>query len=289
MFRMKTFKAQAGVGLRLPHLREAATHAPEGCWFEIHPENFLANPHARELLQQIAAAHPVSVHSVGLSIGSASGVDQAHLRQVKQLVDAIDPVFVSGHLAWSMHEALYLNDLLPLPYDKQTLAIAAANIDRVQQALGRPYLVENPANYSRFGDGMDEPEFLAALVDATGCRLLCDISNIVVSATNLGFDALRYFDALPTAAIAQLHLGGYTEEVEQATGETLLIDSHAAPIAAPAWSLHAHALRRCGPLPTLIEWDNALPPFATLLAQMQHAETMLRNCHGEAASHASLA
>src|ERR671913_1876510 len=169
----------AGVGLRLPHLAEVMATHPSAAWLEIHPENFLANPHATELLAEVACLYPISVHTVGVSIGSANGIDHQHLRRVRGLIDLIDPVLVSGHLAWSTHEGEYLNDLLPLPYDEETLALLIRHVNEVQDGLGRPYLVENPSSYVGFGAStMNEVEFVCELVHRTGCRLLCDVSNV---------------------------------------------------------------------------------------------------------------
>lgn len=268
--------SRAGVGLRLPHLAEVAATRPAAAWLEIHPENFLANPHATELLLAVAADYPVSVHTVGVSIGSAGGIDRAHLARVRALVDVVDPILVSGHLAWSTHDGEYLNDLLPLPYGEETLSVLARHIDEVQDGLGRPYLVENPSSYVGFGGStMSEVEFLSELARRTGCRLLCDVSNVHVSGHNMGFDPYAYIDGFPAAAVAELHLGGFTpEEDEGDPGSALLVDTHAARIAEPVWDLYAHAVRRFGPTPTLIEWDNDLPPFAVLLAEAARADAV---------------
>jgi uncharacterized protein (UPF0276 family) len=261
------------VGLRLPHLAAVAVDARACEWLEIHPENFLANPHARELLLEIAAQRALSVHTVGISVGSAGGIDREHLSRLKRLIDDVDPILVSGHLAWSTHGAAYLNDLLPLPYDEETLAIVAAHVDEVQHKLGRPFLVENPASYVGFATSTRaETEFLGELVRITGCRLLCDVSNIHVSAANLGFDAYDYVAALPAEAVDEIHLGGFTPEPDDATpGGQVLIDTHAAPIAAPVWDLYRYAVQRFGCRPTLIEWDANLPAFAQLLAEASRA------------------
>ena len=255
---------------------EVVATRPAAAWLEIHPENFLANPHAAELLAEIARHYPISVHTVGVSIGSAGGIDRAHLARVARLIDAIDPVLVSGHLAWSTHAGEYLNDLLPLPYDKDTLALLARHVDEVQQALGRVYLVENPSSYLGFaGSTMTEVAFLSALAERTGCKLLCDVSNIYLSGHNMGFDAHAYIDGLPADAIGELHLGGFTAEDDpDEPGGTLLVDTHADRIAEPAWDLYAYALRRFGEKPTLIEWDNEIPPFATLLVEAARADTV---------------
>jgi uncharacterized protein (UPF0276 family) len=264
----------AGVGLRLPHLAEVAAGASGAAWLEVHPENFVANPHARELLLEVARFHRLSLHSVGVSVGSATGIDRRHLARVRQLADDVDALCVSGHLAWSTHAGAFLNDLLPLPYDDESLSVVATHVDEVQEALRRPYLLENPASYVGFAtSSLAETDFLTALTIRTGCRLLCDVSNVVVSSVNLGFDAAAYIDALPADAVAQLHLGGYTRESDDATpGGEILIDTHSSAIANAAWELYAHALRRFGPKPTLIEWDNQLPDFALLLEEARRAD-----------------
>ena len=265
-----------GVGLRLPHIAEVVATRPPAAWLEIHPENFLANPHATELLSDLAGHYPISVHTVGVSVGSASGIDRAHLARVRALVDLVDPILVSGHLAWSTHPGEYLNDLLPLPYNEESLRLIAHQIDEVQSGLGRAYLVENPSSYVGFvASTMTEVEFLRELARLTGCRLLCDVSNIYLSANNLGFDPYAYVDELPVDAIGELHLGGFSvEEDEGDPGVELLIDTHATVIAEPVWNLFAHAVRRFGATPTLIEWDNALPPFPTILSEAQRADAV---------------
>lgn len=269
--------AGAGVGLRLPHLEEVVATRPAAHWFEIHPETFLANPHAVELLLQVAERYPISVHTVGVSVGSAHGVDAAHLCRVRALVDVLDPILVSGHIAWSTHPGEYLNDLIPLPYDDETLGMLATHIRQVQDALGRPYLLENPSSYFGYGSStMTEPEFLRALVDMTGCVLLCDVSNIYVSSRNMGFDARAYLDAMPAAAVRELHLGGFTVEDDEATpGGMLLVDTHGTHVSEPAWDLYAYAINRFGPRLTLIEWDNDVPSLATLLAEAARADGMV--------------
>jgi uncharacterized protein len=278
----------AGVGLRLPHMVEVATTLPPALWLEIHPENFLPNPHATELLLEARRHYPVSVHTVGVSIGSAGGSDRAHLRRVRALIDSVDPFLVSGHLAWSTHASEYLNDLLPLPYDEETLRLLATHIDEVQEGLGRPYLVENPSSYVGLGAStMTEGEFLTELVQRTGCRLLCDVSNVHLSGHNLGFDPYRYIDGLPAGAIGELHLGGFTaEEDEGEPGSEILIDTHAAPVAEPVWDLYAHAVRRFGPTPTLIEWDNDMPAFATLLGEARRADSVAADALAAKVRHA---
>lgn len=268
---------RTGVGLRLPHLAEVVADRPAVPWFEIHPENFLANPHAAELLDAVAEHYPISVHTVGVSVGSATGLDRAHLKRVRSLIDRIDPFLVSGHLAWSTHAGAYLNDLLPLPYNDETLDVLAAHIGEVQNTLGRRFLIENPSSYVGFTHStMSETAFLNELVARTGCGLLCDVSNIYLSAHNMGFDPERYIAELPVDAIGELHLGGFCVEEDDADpGQTVLIDTHDTAVSEPAWALYAYALRRFGPIPTLIERDNDIPALSSLVAEARRADTII--------------
>ena len=288
MGRVKRLPSGAGIGLRLPHLAEVVATRPTLACLEVHPENFLANPHATELLTDLARHYPILVHTVGISIGSADGLDRTHLRRLRAFVDAIDPALVSGHLAWSTYQGEYLNDLLPLPYDEQSLDTVVAHLNELQDELGRPYVVENPSTYLAFGDStMSEVEFLNELVRRTACRLLCDVSNVHLSAHNMGYDPRRFIDDLPAAAVSELHLGGFTPEADEASpGGTLLIDTHASAITQPVWDLYGYALRRVGPHPTIIEWDNDIPPLTTLLAEAARAEATACAAALRDASHA---
>jgi uncharacterized protein (UPF0276 family) len=267
---------RAGIGLRLPHIAEVtATHPPVG-WLEVHPENFLANPHATELLLDLARSYPISVHTVGISIGSADGLDTAHLDRVARFSETIEPALVSGHLAWSTFGGHYLNDLLPLPYTRESLRLVADQLARVEDRLGRRYLIENPSTYVAFAEStMSEVEFLNELVASTGCRLLCDVSNVLVSAHNMGNDPYRYLNALPAEAVEELHLGGFTPEDDEAVpGGILLVDTHASAVASEVWPLYRHALDRFGAPPTLIEWDADLPELATLVGEAHQADAI---------------
>lgn len=267
---------RAGIGLRLPHIAEVVATRPDVGWLEVHPENFIANPHATELLSDLVRDYPISVHTVGISIGSADGIDRAHLDRLAAFIEAVNPVLVSGHLAWSTFAGQYLNDLLPLPYTNETLRLVADQLADVQDRLGRPYLIENPSTYIGFAHStMTEVEFLNELVSATGCRLLCDVSNVFVTGHNMGCDPHLYLDAFPADAVDQLHLGGFTPEEDEATpGATVLIDSHATSVAGDVWPLYARALARFGAAPTLIEWDNDLPPLRELVAEARRADAI---------------
>jgi uncharacterized protein (UPF0276 family) len=282
----------AGIGLRLQHIAEVAATRPGVAWLEVHPENFLANPHACELLVDLSRQYPISVHTVGISIGSATGIDQVHVRRVRDLIDQVHPMLVSAHVAWSAFGSDYLNDLLPLPYHDASLEVLARHIDQVQQAFGRVILVENPSSYVGFTTStMPETEFLNELADRAGCRLLCDVSNVYVSAHNMspdGYDACEYLDQLSAEAVGELHLGGFTpEEDESRPGETLLIDTHAAAIADAVWSLYERAVRRFGGAPTIIEWDADIPPLATLVGEAARADAIARRVRPLEAEHAA--
>ena len=278
-----------GIGLRLPHLAEVVATRPAVAWLEVHPENFLANPHATELLTELSSSYPISVHTVGISIGSADGIDRTHLQRLRAFIDRIDPVLVSGHLAWSTNGGVYLNDLLPLPYDQEALRTVAAHLDEVQSALGRTYVIENPSSYVAFSTStMTEVEFLSELVHRTGCQLLCDVSNVHLSAQNMGYDPYGFLDGLPVAAIRELHLGGFTSEEDEANpGATVLVDTHASTIAPPVWELYDYALRRFGRKPTIVEWDSDLPSLETLIGEAARADNVAAQALSrEDASHA---
>ena len=266
----------AGVGLRLPHLAEVTATLPAVGWLEIHPENFLANPHATEMLTDLSRHYPISVHTVGISIGSVEGIDRSHLARLRTLIDAIDPILVSGHLAWSTHEGAYLNDLLPLPFDEAALQLVAAHLHEVQDGLGRPYVVENPSSYVAFETStMPEVEFLGELVHRTGCQLLCDVSNVYLSAHNMGYDPYPYHRRFAGRRHPRIASRGvHARRRRSHPGSTLLVDTHATPITEPVWDLYAYALRRFGPTPTIIEWDDDIPALDTLVGEAARADAV---------------
>ena len=265
----------SGIGLRSQHLADVLDDAPAVGWLEIHSENFLSagGPRIRAL-EQIRQDYPVSCHSVGLSLGSADGVDTEHVDRLRRLYDRIAPVLVSDHLSWSVAEGTYLNDLLPLPYTDEALDIVCANVRRVQDLLDRQLLVENPSTYMSFASStIAEPEFLKEVAAQTGCALLLDINNVFVSAANLGFDAERYIDSLIGAPIHEIHLAGHTRRNIDAA--TILIDDHGSPVAEPVWRLYDYAIDRLGSHPTLIEWDTNIPPLATLVDEAAKSDARL--------------
>jgi hypothetical protein len=277
---------RVGLGLRAPHLAEVVATRPAVAWWEIHAENHLGGGPARRQLEAIRRDYPVSVHGVGLSLGTADGPDRGHLERVRRLIDRLEPALVSEHLSWSIAGA-YLNHLLPLPYTEESLAVLSDNVEIAQAALGRRLLIENPSSYLRFRHSpIAEPEFLAELVRRTGCGLLCDVNNVYVSAQNFGLDARAYLGALPPPAVGEIHLAGHARN--EADGRTILIDDHGSRVAEPVWELYAFALERFGRVPTLIEWDTDLPALPVLMDEAGRAERRLsgrlpREGHADAA------
>ncbi len=262
---------RAGIGLRARHLDEIVQHAGAVGFLEIHAENYLAGGPALRKVERLRRDHALSVHGVGLSLGSAEGLDATHLARVAALVERLQPAFVSEHLAWSRVGGTYLNDLLPLPYTEESLGVVTRNVERLQMALRRPVMIENPASYLAFVHStIPEPEFLAALATRTGCELLCDINNIYVSAENLGFEPGGYLEALPAVAIGEFHLAGHARK--DVDGETVLIDDHGSLICEAVWTLYRDAVARLGSRPTLVEWDTGVPELDVLLGEASRAD-----------------
>jgi uncharacterized protein (UPF0276 family) len=265
----------AGIGLRAPHVGELLATRPAVPWLEVHPENYIGGGPALVLLEAVRREYPVSLHGVGLSLGTAGDIDARHLSRLRSLVDRVEPCLVSEHLSWSTAGGAYLNHLLPLPYTDETLRVVADHIDEAQNALGRRILIENPSSYLRFRhSSMAEPHFLAELARRTGCGLLCDVNNIYVSAWNVGLDAGSYLDALPAPAIGEIHLAGHS--ANDADGRTILIDDHGSPVTDPVWKLYQRALERFGSVPTLIEWDADIPELSVLLGEASVADRLLK-------------
>jgi uncharacterized protein (UPF0276 family) len=271
----------AGTGLKPEHAQDIFEQdifesARAVDFFEIHAENYMgAGGPPHHLLRRIAPDYPLSVHGVGLSIGGAGPLDRDHLARLKKLIGDYRPAMFSEHLAWSSHDGVYLNDLLPLPYNAGTLDCVVRHIDEVQHTLDTRMLLENPSTYVSFGTSdIDEAEFLRSIAARTGCALLLDVNNVYVSSVNHGFDAAAYIDRFPIDLVGEIHLAGFAEDQDANAGR-LLIDAHGAPVADAVWSLYRRALARSGPVPTLIEWDNDVPDFATVAAEVSLARAAL--------------
>jgi uncharacterized protein (UPF0276 family) len=278
----RSLPVRAGIGLRAPHVAAIAARRPAIGWVEVHAENYLGGGPALRDLETIRESYPVSLHGVGLSLGTAGPLDSRHLERLARLVERVEPDAVSEHLSWSVAPGgAYLNHLLPLPLTEEALAVVVRHVDEVQTRLRRRILVENPSSYLRFTDStISEPSFLAEVARRTGCGILCDVNNVYVSSENLGFDAVRYLDILPAAAVGEIHLAGHA--VNDADGHPILIDDHGGPVANTVWRLYALALERFGAVPTLVEWDTNLPALDVLLAEAADAQELLNRVHGGA-------
>jgi len=273
----------AGIGLKPVHYEAAMDCGADGLWVEVHPENYFVDGGPRlAWLEAIRGRHPVSLHGVALSLAADRSPDPGHLQRLAGLARRIAPALVSEHLAWSAWRGAYHPDLLPFPRNGEALRRIADNIGRTQDALGRPIAIENPSHYMRLeGHAWDEIDFLRELVRRTGCRLLLDLNNVFVGARNLGYSAADYIDRFPADAVVEIHLAGHSADPQ--LGDSLLIDSHDAPVAADVWTLHERFVARAGPRPTLIERDDKLPPFGDLLAERNRADAILRASMREAA------
>lgn len=274
----------AGVGLKPEHYRIILDTRPDVGFFEVHAENYMGlggPPH--RYLAAIADLYPISLHGVGLSIGGARPVDKDHLGRLKELVDKYNPALFSEHLAWSTHDAGFFHDLLPLPYTPGTLQYVCDHIDEVQSTLGRQMLLENPSTYIQFSESTyAEVDFIAEVSRRTGCGLLLDVNNVFVASTNQNWEPSRYLEEFPLSKVQEIHLAGYTRESDE-KGFPLLIDTHDRPVSETVWDLFEQVIRQVGPLPTLIEWDAALPPWATLHAEAQRAESIMAKAKLEVA------
>lgn len=269
----------AGVGLRAPHYREILATQPNIGWFEAHSENYFgAGGQPLAYLEAIRAHYPVSLHGVGLSLGSTDALSETHLAKLKRLADRIDPCLISEHLSWSSVDGRYFNELLPLPYSEEALRHVARRVQQMQDALGRRVLVENITAYVTFHDSLiPEWEFLNALCQISGCGLLLDINNVYVNSVNHGFDPWIFLTGIQAAQVEEIHLAGFDR------AEHALVDTHGARVSNEVWSLYAATLARIGARPTLIEWDNDIPALATLLDEAAHAQTLLDRQHARAA------
>ena len=265
----------AGVGLKPAHVADILRTRPGIGFFEIHAENYMGEggaPHAH--LRAIRDLYPVSLHGVGLSIGSAGRLDAQHLARLKALADRYEPLLFSEHLAWSTHDGMFLNDLLPVPYTDDALAQVVQHIDEVQTAMGRQMLLENPSTYLVFAEStMSEAEFIRLIARRSGCGLLLDLNNVFVSAHNHGTSPEDYLDAFPLDLVREIHLGGHSVAADE-NGGVLLIDSHDQPVVDPVWDLFDRTIRRTGPMPTLVEWDADVPAWPILAAEAARADAV---------------
>jgi uncharacterized protein len=266
---------KAGIELRFQHHKAVAETRPEIAWLEVHTENYMGGGKPIAYLEAIRADYPISLHGVGLSLGSAQDLDVVHLERIRQTAERIEPALVSEHLSWSVVDGRYLADLLPLPMTEEALDIVCRHVDQTQAYLRRAILLENPSTYLRWSySTIPEWEFLAALAGRTGCGILGDVNNIYVSAANHGWDPSAYLAALPPAAIGEIHLAGHSvRELEDR--RVLRIDDHGSRVIPEVWALYSEALACFGPVPTLIEWDTNIPALEVLLGEASRAEVLL--------------
>jgi len=275
--------ARAGIGLRAPHMRALLDARPSVAWLEVHSENYFAEGgRAVTELEEVRRDYPLSLHGVGLSLGSSDPLDREHLVKLKRAVERFSPMLVSEHLCWVSTGGSHFHDLLPLPYTEEALRHVSARIAEAQEYLGRMLLIENVSSYLDFEHStIPEWEFLREVAARSGCGILLDVNNVYVSAINHGFDPRLYIDAIPARDVQEIHLAGHAEK--RIDGVDLLIDSHDRPVKGAVWELYAYALRVLGAKPTLMEWDNALPPLTDLLAESAKADRLLMQSHAAAA------
>ena len=281
---MTSLPCNTGVSLKSQHYKQIIEQQPDIGWFEVHPENYMGAgglPHY--YLSQIREHYPISMHGVGLSLGSSDGIDDEHLKALAEVVNRHDPVQVSEHLAWSHWNATFLNDLLPLPYTEEFLDVVVNNVHRVQEALGRTLLIENPSLYLGFNHStLSETEFLTELVARTGAGLLLDVNNVYVSSNNKLFNPKDYIDNYPLEAVGEIHLAGHSQNNVQ--DKTVLIDDHGSPVIDAVWDLFDYTLQKQQkPLPVLIEWDTNVPSLETLIGEADKAVSLMAK-HTQAAA-----
>ena len=264
-----------GVGLKPAHYREIIETAPAIDWFEVHPENYMfeGGP-SHAWLREVRKSYPLSLHSVGLSLGSVQSVDVTHLTWLERLASNYEPFAISDHVSWSTNSGDFLNDLLPLPYTHESLAVLSRNIDQVQEHLGRSILVENPSTYLQFQEeDYSEPDFIAAVCEQTGCGLLLDINNAYVCARNHGFDPWSYLTHIPHDSVREIHLAGHS--ITTVGDVEIRIDDHGSLVCDEVWQLYSQYIATFGASPTLIEWDSNIPPLATLISEVDKARALI--------------
>ena len=274
---------RTGIGLRAIHHEEVIARSPDVGWFEAHSENYFGRGGMpRRYLAQVRERYPVSLHGVGLSMGSTDPLDEIHLGEVVQLTREIEPLFVSEHLSWGSAGGRFTNDLLPLPHTEEALQHMVDRVSQVQDAIGRPMLIENVSSYVQFTHSqIDEWEFLAALAQKSGCYLLLDVNNVYVSAMNHGFDPLRFLNGIPRDSVREMHLAGHS--VHRIGEREIRIDTHEGPVCDEVWALYTAALERFGSVPTLIEWDSCIPSLDELAAEARKADQRQEPLHARAA------
>lgn len=281
------FESLIGVGLRRPHYQQILKDLPSIGWFEVHSENFFHNDSpAIRFLKKITEHYPISLHGVGLSLGSADGLDQHHLTRIKNMVDTMNPFLVSEHLSWGHVGGRHVPDLLPVPYTPESFDIFAANIACVQDYLKCDILIENPSSYLEFKTSVyKESEFLINLCDKTGAKLLLDVNNVYVSCQNHDWHALDYINAIPPNMVKEIHIAGHSSK-DIGSEKPLLIDTHDHEVCDEVWALYEHAINRFGPTHTLLEWDAKIPNLNTLISQAKKALQYMPCTQKDARSHA---
>jgi len=264
-----------GIGLRSEHYQAILNTHPEISWLEVHVENYFGESgKSLDYLEQLSQKYLLSFHGVGLSLGSVNNLNFNHLAKLKQLMTCFSPIFVSEHLSWSAIDGWYLNDLLPLPYTEEALAVVVQHVNQTQDYLQRQILIENISSYLQFSHStLSEAEFLAAVVQKTGCGILFDVNNLYVNCINHGWNAVEYLQSIPAAFVQEIHLAGFTEN--HFAGGSILIDTHNKPVAQAVWALYSDVIQSMGKKPTLIEWDKDLPALSVLLEEVAKAEDIL--------------
>jgi len=271
--------ARAGIGLKAQHYQEIIDTKPDIGWLEVHSENYMcAGGPTQNWLNAMRERYPISLHGVGMSLGTAGPLDSAHLERLVALERHVEPGWVSEHLSWSIAAGVYLNDLIALPYTEETLGVFSEHVGEMQDALNRRVLIENPSSYLRYAHSViPEPEFLLEVTRLSGCAVLLDVNNVFVSAMNHGFDPVQYLDQIPAELIGEIHLGGHSQTVID--GRTIRIDDHGSRVCDEVWNLYAHLIARVGPTPTLIEWDSNIPELDVLVAEAAKADAIMAKLH----------
>jgi len=274
--------AKAGIGLRAPHFEQIVEERPDIPWLEFHPENYLGGGAPYLYLERIRQDYPMSMHGVGLSLGSVGGLDKEHLARLADLADHIEPGLISEHLSFARVGADYLNDLLPLPYTEEALAQVVSNVQQAQDAFKRPILVENASAYMTFAAStMPEHVFMAEVCRQAGCKALLDVNNVYVNARNHDFDASAFIAETPADIIGEIHLAGHAVNLFD-DGQEIRIDDHGSHVDAAVWTLFEQAIAHAGRVPALIEWDTRIPALEVLLDEAARAEKIM-SAHSDAA------